>query len=103
MKGSTLSKLAPLADRVLVRRMKAEEKTKGGLYLPDVSKEKPEEGVVLAVGPGHRSENGTLIPCALKPGDRVIFGKYAGTEVRVGEDIYDIMREADVYCVIGDD
>ncbi|WP_449045885.1 co-chaperone GroES [Paracoccus versutus] len=90
----------PLHDRVLVRRIDAEEKTAGGLIIPDSAKEKPQEGEVLAAGPGARSENGTLHPLDVKPGDRILFGKWSGTEIRLdGEDLL-IMKESDVLGVI---
>ncbi|SFY43530.1 chaperonin GroES [Paracoccus pantotrophus] len=90
----------PLHDRILVRRIDAEEKTAGGLIIPDSAKEKPQEGEVLAAGPGARSENGTLHPRDVKPGDRILFGKWSGTEIRLdGEDLL-IMKESDVLGVI---
>ncbi|KGJ06914.1 co-chaperone GroES [Paracoccus versutus] len=90
----------PLHDRILVRRIDAEEKTAGGLIIPDSAKEKPQEGEVLAAGPGARSENGTLHPLDVKPGDRILFGKWSGTEIRLdGEDLL-IMKESDVLGVI---
>ncbi|MDF3856375.1 co-chaperone GroES [Paracoccus sp. P2] len=90
----------PLHDRILVRRIDAEEKTAGGLIIPDSAKEKPQEGEVLAAGPGARSENGTLTPLDVKPGDRILFGKWSGTEIRLdGEDLL-IMKESDVLGVI---
>lgn len=90
----------PLHDRILVRRIDAEEKTAGGLIIPDSAKEKPQEGEVLAVGSGARSENGTLTPLDVKPGDRILFGKWSGTEIRLdGEDLL-IMKESDVMGVI---
>ncbi|MEG4642963.1 chaperonin GroES [Paracoccus pantotrophus] len=90
----------PLHDRILVRRIDAEEKTAGGLIIPDSAKEKPQEGEVLAAGPGARSENGTLTPLDVKPGDRILFGKWSGTEIRLdGEDLV-IMKESDVLGVI---
>ena len=93
-------KFTPLHDRVLVRRVDAEEKTKGGIIIPDTAKEKPQEGEVVAVGPGARDENGVLTPLDLKPGDRVLFGKWSGTEVKIdGEDLL-IMKESDILGVI---
>ncbi|WGR59682.1 co-chaperone GroES [Paracoccus ferrooxidans] len=90
----------PLHDRILVRRIDAEEKTAGGLIIPDSAKEKPQEGEVLAAGPGARSEDGTLHPLDVKPGDRILFGKWSGTEIRLdGEDLL-IMKESDVLGVI---
>src|SRR5438552_13364052 len=90
----------PLHDRVLVRRVEAEEKTAGGIMSPDTVKEKPQEGEVIAVGPGARDESGKLVPLELKAGDRVLFGKWSGSEVKIdGEDLL-IMKESDVMGVI---
>ena len=90
----------PLHDRVLVRRVEAEEKTAGGIIIPDSAKEKPAEGVIVSVGTGARSENGTVTPLEVKAGDRVLFGKWSGTEVKVdGEDLL-IMKESDILGVI---
>jgi chaperonin GroES len=90
----------PLHDRILVRRIDAEEKTAGGLIIPDTAKEKPQEGEVLAAGPGLRSESGALTPLDVKGGDRILFGKWSGTEIRLdGEDLL-IMKESDVMGVI---
>jgi chaperonin GroES len=93
-------KFRPLHDRVVVRRIEAEEKTKGGIIIPDTVKEKPQEGEILSVGPGGRDEAGKLIPIDLKAGDRVLFGKWSGTEVKIdGEDLL-IMKESDIMGVI---
>ena len=93
-------KLRPLHDRVVVRRIESEEKTKGGIIIPDTAKEKPQEGEVVAVGPGARNEDGELIAMDVKPGDRVLFGKWSGTEVKLdGEDLL-IMKESDIMGVI---
>ena len=90
----------PLHDRVLVRRVEAEEKTAGGIIIPDTAKEKPQEGEVLSVGTGVRDESGKLTPLDVKEGDRILFGKWSGTEVRLnGEDLL-IMKESDVMGVI---
>jgi chaperonin GroES len=90
----------PLHDRVVVRRIEGEEKTKGGIIIPDNAKEKPQEGEVIAVGPGARDESGKLVPLDLKPRDRVLFGKWSGTEVKIdGEDLL-IMKESDVMGVV---
>ncbi|SOE01246.1 co-chaperone GroES [Caenispirillum bisanense] len=90
----------PLHDRVLVRRIEADEKTKGGIIIPDTAKEKPQQGEVVAVGPGARAEDGSLQPLDVKVGDRVLFGKWSGTEVKVdGEDLL-IMKESDILGVI---
>ena len=94
------SKFRPLHDRVVVRRIQADEKTKGGIIIPDTAKEKPQEGEVVAVGPGGRDEAGKLIPIDVKAGDRVLFGKWSGTEVKLeGEELL-IMKESDVMGVI---
>jgi chaperonin GroES len=90
----------PLHDRVVVRRLEGEEKTKGGIIIPDTAKEKPQEGEVIAVGPGARDESGKLVPIDLKAGDRILFGKWSGTEVKIdGEELL-IMKESDVMGVI---
>jgi chaperonin GroES len=93
-------KFRPLHDRVVVKRLNAEEKTKGGIIIPDTAKEKPQEGEVVAVGPGGRDENGKLIAMELKAGDRVLFGKWSGTEVKLEGDELLIMKESDVMGVI---
>ena len=90
----------PLHDRVVVRRIEAEEKTAGGIIIPDTAKEKPQEGEVIAVGPGARDESGKLVPLDVKVGDRILFGKWSGTEIKLnGEDLL-IMKESDVMGVI---
>ena len=90
----------PLHDRVVVKRLEGEEKTKGGIIIPDSAKEKPQEGKIIAVGPGARDEAGKLVPLDVKAGDRVLFGKWSGTEVKVdGEDLL-IMKESDVLGVV---
>ncbi|KFL31149.1 molecular chaperone GroES [Devosia riboflavina] len=92
--------LRPLHDRVVVRRIEADEKTAGGIIIPDTAKEKPSEGEVIAVGPGARNEKGELVAPDLRSGDRVLFGKWSGTEVRIdGEDLI-IMKESDILGVI---
>ena len=94
------TKFRPLHDRVVVRRINAEEKTKGGIIIPDTAQEKPQEGQVIAVGPGGRDEAGKLIPIDVKSGDRVLFGKWSGTEVKLdGEELL-IMKESDIMGVI---
>ena len=94
-------KFRPLHDRVVVRRIQADEKTKGGIIIPDTAKEKPQEGEVVAVGPGGRDEDGKLIHIDLKAGDRVLFGKWSGTEVKLdGEELL-IMKESDIMGVVG--
>ena len=91
----------PLHDRVLVRRIEAEEKTAGGIIIPDSAKEKPSEGEIVAVGTGTRAENGTVTPLDIQVGDRVLFGKWGGTEVKLdGEDLL-IMKESDIMGVVG--
>ena len=93
-------KFRPLHDRVVVRRIDAEEKTKGGIIIPDTAKEKPQEGEVIAVGPGARDETGKLQPLDVKAGQRVLFGKWSGTEVRIdGQDLL-IMKESDIMGVV---
>ena len=90
----------PLHDRVVVRRLEGEEKSKGGIIIPDTAKEKPMQGEVLAVGPGARDEKGELVPLDVKPGDRILFGKWSGTEVKMdGEELL-IMKESDVMGVV---
>jgi chaperonin GroES len=90
----------PLHDRVVVKRVESEERTKGGIIIPDTAKEKPHEGEVIAVGPGARDENGKLVPLDVKKGDRILFGKWSGTEVKIdGEDLL-IMKEADIMGVV---
>ncbi|MDR6817032.1 chaperonin GroES [Neorhizobium sp. 2083] len=90
----------PLHDRVVVRRIEAEAKTKGGIIIPDTAKEKPQEGEIVAVGAGARDESGKLVPLDVKAGDRILFGKWSGTEIKFnGEDLL-IMKEADVMGVI---
>jgi chaperonin GroES len=92
--------LRPLHDRVVVRRIEADEKTAGGIIIPDNAKEKPMEGEVVAVGPGSRNEQGQLVPMDLKPGDRILFGKWSGTEVKIDGDELLIMKESDVMGVL---
>ena len=93
-------KFRPLHDRVVVKRIDAEEKTKGGIIIPDTAKEKPQEGEIVAVGAGARDETGKLVPLDVKVGDRVLFGKWSGTEVKIdGQDLL-IMKESDIMGVI---
>ena len=95
-------KFRPLHDRVVVKRIEADEKTKGGIIIPDTAKEKPSEGEIIAVGPGGRDESGKLIPIDLKVGDIVLFGKWSGTEVKIdGQEVL-IMKESDIMGVITD-
>ena len=94
------SKFRPLHDRVVVRRVESEEKTKGGIIIPDTAKEKPQEGEIVAVGSGARDEAGKLVPLDVKAGDRVLFGKWSGTEVKLnGEDLL-IMKESDILGIV---
>jgi chaperonin GroES len=93
-------KFRPLHDRVVVKRIEAEEKTAGGIIIPDTAKEKPQQGEVVSVGPGGRDETGKLIPIDVKPGNRVLFGKWSGTEVKLDGVEYLIMKESDIMGVI---
>ncbi len=94
-------KFRPLHDRVVVKRLDSEEKTKGGIIIPDSAKEKPSEGEIIAAGPGGRDESGKLTPLDVKKGDRVLFGKWSGTEVKIdGQDLL-IMKESDIMGIIG--
>jgi chaperonin GroES len=95
------SKFRPLHDRVVVRRVESESKTAGGIIIPDTAKEKPQEGEIIAVGSGARDESGKLVPLDVKAGDRILFGKWSGTEVKLnGEDLL-IMKESDIMGIIG--
>ena len=94
-------KFRPLHDRVLIESLESEEKTAGGIIIPDTAKEKPQEGKVIAVGPGAKSEDGKNIPMDVKVGDRVLFGKWSGTEVKVDGKEYSIMKESDIMGVVG--
>ena len=95
------SKFRPLHDRVVVRRVESEAKTDGGIIIPDTAKEKPQEGEIIAVGSGARDEAGKLVPLDVKAGDRILFGKWSGTEVKLdGEDLL-IMKESDIMGIIG--
>ncbi|MDR1494419.1 MAG: co-chaperone GroES [Rickettsiales bacterium] len=93
-------KIKPLQDRILVKREDAEEKTAGGIIIPDTSKEKPSKGVVVAVGPGTRNDKGEPIPMTLKVGDRVFFTKWGGTELKVDDDELLVMKESDILATI---
>src|SRR6202022_3357556 len=95
-------KFRPLHDRVVLKRIEAEEKTAGGIIIPDTAKEKPQQGEVVSVGPGGRDEAGKLIPIDVKPGDRVLFGKWSGTEVKLDGVEYLIMKESDIMGVLTD-
>ena len=90
----------PLHDRVVLKRIEGEAKTSGGIIIPDNAKEKPQEGEVIAVGPGGRNETGKLTPIDVKPGDRVLFGKWSGTEIKIGGEDLLIMKEADLLGVL---
>jgi len=94
-------KFRPLHDRVLIESLESEEKTAGGIIIPDTAKEKPQEGKVIAVGPGAKSEDGKTIPMDVKVGDRVLFGKWSGTEFKVDGKEYSIMKESDIMGVVG--
>jgi chaperonin GroES len=95
------SKFRPLHDRVVVRRVESESKTAGGIIIPDTAKEKPQEGEIIAVGSGARDDHGKLVPLDVKSGDRILFGKWSGTEVKLnGEDLL-IMKESDIMGIIG--
>ena len=93
--------LKPLGDRLVIRQFEAQEKTKSGLVLPDSAKEKPQEGKVLAVGTGRRLEDGSLKALEIKSGDRILYGKYAGTEISLEGEDYVILREEDVLAIVG--
>src|SRR5580765_4335676 len=98
-KGGTMN-VQPLADRLLVKRVEEEETKRGGIIIPDTAKEKPQEGEVVAVGPGRLTDDGKRIPLEVKKGDRILMGKYSGTEVKIDGDEHIIMREDDVLAVI---
>ena len=93
-------KLRPLGDRILVKRIKEEEKTKGGIIIPDTAKEKPQEGKVMAVGKGKVAEDGKLIPPEVKAGDKILFGKYSGSEIKLEGDDLIVLREDDILGII---
>lgn len=93
-------KIRPLQDRVIVKRVEEEEKTKGGIIIPDTAKEKPQEGKVIAVGKGKMNEDGKLIPLDVKAGDRILFSKYSGSEIKIDNEEHLIMREDDILGVI---
>jgi chaperonin GroES len=93
-------KVKPLFDRVLVKRINTEEKTRGGLYLPESAKEKPAEGKVIAVGDGKRAEDGSIIKMDVKKGDRVLFGKYSGNEIKIAEEEHIILREDEILAIL---
>ena len=97
---SGAKKIQPLADRVVVKALEEAEQMRGGLYIPDTAKEKPQEGEIVAVGPGKLSDEGTRIPMDVAAGNRVLYGKYSGTEVTVGGDQFLILRESDILAII---
>jgi len=94
-------KIKPLHDRVIVKRIEEEEKTKGGIIIPDTAKEKPIEGKIVAVGSGKLLDNGKTLPLEVKKGDRILFGKYAGTEIQIEGEEHLIMREDDIIAIVG--
>ena len=93
-------KFRPLHDRVVVRRIEEDERTRGGIIIPDTAKEKPQQGEIVAVGPGARDEKGNLVPLGVKPGERVLFGKWSGTEVKIDDEELLIMKESDILGVL---
>ena len=96
-----MTNFRPLHDRVVVRRLNSEEKTVGGIIIPDTAKEKPQEGEVIAVGPGARNEQGQIVPLDVKKGDKVLFGKWSGTEVKLNGEELLIMKERDIMGIVG--
>jgi chaperonin GroES len=96
-----MQKVRPLHDRLLVRRLEEKEQKKGGIIIPDTAKEKPQEGKVLAVGKGKTLENGTKLAMDVKKGDRILFGKYSGTDIKIGDEDLLILREDEVFAVLG--
>jgi chaperonin GroES len=95
-----MANFRPLHDRVVLRRITAEEKTAGGIIIPDTAKEKPQEGEIVSVGPGARNEQGHVVPLEVKAGDRVLFGKWSGTEVKIGGEELLVMKESDIIGII---
>ena len=100
MATTAATKIKPLADRVVIKALEDTEQMRGGLYIPDTAKEKPQQGEVIAVGPGKTSDDGTRVAPEVKVGDKVLYGKYSGTEVTVAEEQYLILRESDVLAVV---
>jgi chaperonin GroES len=100
MATAASTQIQPLADRVVVKALEETEQMRGGLYIPDTATEKPQQGEIIAVGPGKMTDEGKRVPNELKAGDRVLYGKYSGTEVTVGDEQYLILRESDVLAVI---
>ena len=101
MAAATDIKVKPLADRVVVKALEESEQMRGGLYIPDTAKEKPQQGEVVAVGPGKMTDEGNRIDPEVNVGDKVLYGKYSGTEVTVGDEQYLILRESDVLAIVG--
>jgi chaperonin GroES len=101
MAKSAASRIKPLSDRVVVRALEESEQMRGGLYIPDTAKEKPSQGEVVAVGPGKLSEEGTRLEMDVKVGDRVLYGKYSGTDVTLDGEEYLILRESDILAIVG--
>jgi chaperonin GroES len=97
---SSSLKLKPIGDRVIVQRLGSAEKTRSGLYLPDTAQEKPQEGKVIAVGSGRTLKNGKVVPLAVKTGERIIFGKYSGSEIKVGDKEYVFLNEDDILAIV---
>lgn len=95
-----MAKVQPLGDRVLIKVLEAQEKTKGGIVLPDTAKEKPQEGKVIEVGKGRLSDDGKVIPLEVKPGDKILFGKYTGTEITIDSEEYLILKEEDILAIV---
>jgi chaperonin GroES len=100
MATAAATQIRPLADRVVVKALEEAEQMRGGLYIPDTAKEKPQQGEVVAVGPGRITDDGKRVEMEVKPGDKVLYGKYSGTEVTVGEEQYLILRESDVLAIV---
>ena len=100
MANKTATKISPLADRVVVKALEEAEQMRGGLYIPDTAKEKPQQGEIISVGPG-KYEDGKLVPMSVKQGDKVLYGKYSGTEVTIDGEQYLILRESDVLAIVG--
>jgi chaperonin GroES len=98
--SATTLKLKPIGDRVIAQRLGSAEKSRGGLYLPDSAQEKPQEGKVIAVGSGKTLKNGKVVPLAVKPGDRIIFGKYSGSEIKVDDKEYVFLNEDDILAIV---
>ena len=98
--SSSTLKLKPIGDRVIVQRLGSAEKSKGGIYLPDAAQEKPQEGKVIAVGSGKLTKDGKTVPLSVKPGDKIIFGKYSGSEIKVDEKEYVFLSEDDILAIV---